>query len=156
MATFKAGLQILYLCVWICCVTPSHAKAQDLFVSPYRMTLHQQKSQDKILIRMAHNFPGFVSLRVVYAWEDGGSFLHKTSVMLQGYHKVWFLSPLSPTADNLKFLSCNLEYGDYTIECPEGKSSCTLLKGGQVLDSNITFFRSLKLQEKEKEELASE
>lgn len=123
----------------ISCATPSESFAQKLLAQPFQMTLLQSKTHDQTHIRLAHDFPGYVQMRLVYAYFDGDKLIHRISTALQGFHKVWSLRPLPATAENLQFLSLTIQYGEYTLQCDQEKTGCTLWKNGSALDSSYAF-----------------
>lgn len=137
MNRYAITMRRLLFCFLIGCGMQLPALAQPLVSSPYQMTLLHNRTHTQMLVRLAHNFPDFVRMRVIYAYFDGSSTLHKLSVVLQGYHKVWSLRPMPAAADKLQFLSFSIEYGDYQLRLEEGAGTARLLKNNVVLDSAI-------------------
>lgn len=137
----KRGCICLYG-VWISllfCCAMQVASAQNILEQPYRLSLLQDQKNGQTNILLAHNFPDFVQMRIVYAYSDGSKFVHRISTMLQGYHKVWSLRPMPDTATDLQFLSLTVSYGNYTLQCAEKDNRCVLFQEKVIVDSTIVF-----------------
>jgi|GEM_PF-2192640 len=118
-------------------------KAQALLQQPYLASLQLSENVQERRLCLVHNFPGFTRFRLVYAYFDGGHFVHRISTVQEGYHKVWHLMPLPPAAADLQFESLQVAYQQneaaYTLQCRMDTAFCRLYLNGQPLDSFVSF-----------------